>query len=325
GEALGQVYVEQRFGAKDKARTLELTHDVEAAMGRDIEQLPWMSATTKARAQEKLHAVADKIGYPDKWRDYSTLTVTRGDALGNALQAAAFEERRDIAKIGKPVDRGEWGMSPPTVNAYYNPQMNDINFPAGILQPPFFDDSRDDAVNYGAAGAVIGHELTHGFDDEGRQFDGKGNLEDWWTPADGKQFTERADCVVKEYDGFVGVDDLHVNGKLTLGENIADLGGLKLAFLAYLDRAQKEGVDLEKKGSAEYGGLNPQQQFFVSYGQNWCQNNRPENLRLRIQTDPHSPEEFRANGVVKNLPEFQKAFACKTGQPMAPVNRCTIW
>jgi putative endopeptidase len=325
GEALGQVYVEQRFSPKDKARTLELTHDVEAAMGRDIEQLPWMSATTKARAKEKLHAVADKIGYPDKWRDYSTLTVTRGDALGNAMQAAAFEERREIAKIGKPVDRGEWGMSPPTVNAYYNPQMNDINFPAGILQPPFFDDSRDDAVNYGAVGAVIGHELTHGFDDEGRQFDGKGNLEDWWTPADGKQFTERADCVVKEYDGFIGVDDLHVNGKLTLGENIADLGGLKLAFLAYLDRAQKDGVDLEKKGSAEYGGLNPEQQFFVSFGQNWCQNNRPENLRLRIQTDPHSPEEFRANGVVRNLPEFQRAFACKTGRPMAPVNRCTIW
>jgi putative endopeptidase len=325
GEALGQVYVEQRFSPKDKARTLELTHDVEAAMGRDIEQLPWMSATTKARAKEKLHAVADKIGYPDKWRDYSTLTVTRGDSLGNALEAAMFEERREIAKIGKPVDRGEWGMSPPTVNAYYNPQMNDINFPAGILQPPFFDDSRDDAVNYGAVGAVIGHELTHGFDDEGRQFDGKGNLEDWWTPADGKQFTERADCVVKEYDGFIGVDDLHVDGKLTLGENIADLGGLKLAFLAYLDRAQKDGVDVEKKGSAEYGGLNPEQQFFVSFGQNWCQNNRPENLRLRIQTDPHSPEEFRANGVVRNLPEFQRAFVCKTGKPMAPVNRCTIW
>ena len=325
GEALGQVYVEQRFSPKDKARTLELTHDVEAAMGRDIEQLPWMSATTKVRAKEKLHAVADKIGYPDKWRDYSTLTVTRGDALGNAMQAAVFEERREIAKIGKPVDRGEWGMSPPTVNAYYNPQMNDINFPAGILQPPFFDDSRDDAVNYGAVGAVIGHELTHGFDDEGRQFDGKGNLEDWWTPADGKQLTERADCVVKEYDGFIGVDDLHVDGKLTLGENIADLGGLKLAFLAYLDRAQKDGVDLEKKGSAEYGGLNPEQQFFVSFGQNWCQNNRPENLRLRIQTDPHSPEEFRANGVVRNLPEFQRAFACKTGRPMAPVSRCTIW
>jgi putative endopeptidase len=325
GEALGQVYVEQRFSPKDKQRMLELTHDVEAAMGRDIEQLPWMSATTKARAEEKLHAVADKIGYPDKWRDYSTLVVTRGDALGNALQAAAFEERRDIQKIGKPVDRGEWGMSPPTVNAYYSPQMNDINFPAGILQPPFFDPSQDDAVNYGAVGAIIGHELTHGFDDEGRQFDGKGNLQDWWTPADEKQFTERADCVVKEYDGFIGVDDLHINGKLTLGENLADLGGIKLAFLAYLDRAQKGGVDLTVKGSAEYAGLNPEQQFFVAYGQNWCENDRPEALRLRLETDPHSPNEFRSNGVVRNIPEFQKAFACKSGQPMAPVNRCTVW
>ena len=325
GEALGQVYVAQRFSPEDKQRTLELTHDLEAAMGRDIEQLSWMSPTTKARAEEKLHDVANKIGYPEKWRDYSTLMVTRGNALGNALQAAAFEQRRDLAKIGKPVDRGEWGMSPPTVNAYYNPQMNDINFPAGILQPPFFDPSRDDAVNYGAAGAIIGHELTHGFDDQGRQFDGKGNLEDWWAPADGKQFDERAECVVKEYDGFVGVDDLHVNGKLTLGENIADLGGLKLAFLAYLDRAQRKGTDLKQKGSAEYGGLTPEQQFFVAFGQNWCQNNRPENLRLRIQTDPHSPEEFRAKGVVVNLPEFQRAFACKAGQPMAPVNRCTIW
>jgi putative endopeptidase len=325
GEALGQVYVAQRFSPKDKQRTLELTHDVEAAMGSDIEHLDWMSAATKARAEEKLHAVANKIGYPDKWRDYSTLLVTRGDALDNALRAAEFEEKRDIAKIGKPVDRGEWAMSPPTVNAYYNPQMNDINFPAGILQPPFFDPSQDDAVNYGAVGSIIGHELTHGFDDEGRQFDGKGNLEDWWTPADGKQFTERADCVVKEYDGFVGVDDLHVDGKLTLGENIADLGGLKLAFLAYLDRAQKMGVDLQQKGSAEYGSLTPDQQFFVAYGQNWCQNNRPENLRLRIQTDPHSPEEFRANGVVLNLPEFQRAFSCKPGRPMAPVKRCTIW
>jgi putative endopeptidase len=325
GEALGQVYVEQRFSPKDKQRTLELTRDVEAAMGRDIEQLSWMSPTTKTRAEEKLHEVANKIGYPDKWRDYSTLNVTRGDALGNALQAAAFEERREIAKIGKPIDRGEWGMSPPTVNAYYNPQMNDINFPAGILQPPFFDPSRDDAVNYGAVGAIIGHELTHGFDDEGRQFDGKGNLEDWWSKVDGKQFDERAECVVKEYDWFVGVDDLHVNGKLTLGENSADLGGLKLAFLAYLDRAQKNGIDLKQKGSAEYGGLTPEQQFFVAFGQNWCQNNRPENLRLRIETDPHSPEEFRANGVVLNLPEFQRSFSCKAGQPMAPVKRCIIW
>jgi len=325
GEALGQVYVEQRFSPKDKQRTLELTRDVEAAMGRDIEQLDWMSAATKARAEEKLHAVANKIGYPDKWRDYSTLMVTRGDAFGNNLRAAAFEEKRDIAKIGKPVDRGEWDMSPPTVNADYSPQMNDINFPAGILQPPFFDRTQDDAVNYGSVGSVIGHELTHGFDDEGRQFDGKGNFADWWTPADSKQFTERADCVVNEFNGFVAVDDLHVNGKLTLGENLADLGGLKLAFLAYLDRAQKAGVDLQQKGSAEYGGLTPHQQFFVAFGQHWCENVRPEDLRLGIETDPHSPAKFRVNGVVTNLPEFQRAFACKTGQPMAPANRCTIW
>jgi putative endopeptidase len=325
GEALGQVFVAQRFSPADKQRTLELTHDIEAAMGRDIEQLDWMSPATKARAVEKLHSVANKIGYPDKWRDYSTLTVTRQDALGNALRAAAFEEKRQLAKIGKPVDRGEWGMSPPTVNAYYNPQMNDINFPAGQLQPPFYDPRQDDAVNYGSIGGTIGHELTHGFDDEGRQFDAKGNLEDWWTPADAKQFTERADCVVSEYNGFVGVDDLHVNGKLTLGENLADLGGLKLAFLAYLDRAQKQGTDLHAKGTAEYAGLTPDQQFFVAYGQSWCQNNRPENLRVRIQSDPHSPEEFRVNGVVPNLPEFQKAFACKAGQPMAPVKRCAVW
>ena len=250
GEALGQVYVAQRFSPQDKQRTLALTHDLEAAMGKDIAQLSWMSATTKARAEEKLHEVANKIGYPDKWRDYSTLAVHRDDSLGNALRAAAFEEKREIAKIGKPVDRGEWAMSPPTVNAYYNPQMNDINFPAGILQKPFFDPRRDDAVNFGSIGSIMGHELTHGFDDEGRQFDGKGNLEDWWTPADTTQFTERADCVVKEYDGFVGVDDLHVNGKLTLGENIADLGGLKLAFLSYLDRAQKTGVDLKLRREA---------------------------------------------------------------------------
>ncbi|QNI33250.1 M13 family metallopeptidase [Alloacidobacterium dinghuense] len=325
GEALGQVYVAQRFSSQDKQRTVELTHDIEAAMGRDIDQLEWMSPATKTRAKEKLHSVANKIGYPDKWRDYSSLEVVRGDAFGNARRAVAFEVHRQINKIGKPVDRGEWGMTPPTVNAYYNPQMNDINFPAGILQPPYFDPRQDDAVNYGDAGGVIGHELTHGFDDEGRQFDAAGNLKEWWTPEDEKKFTERADCVVKEYDGFVAVDDLHVNGKLTLGENIADLGGLKLAFLAYLDRAQKAGVDVTKKGDAEYGGLTPDQQFFVAFGQSWCQNNRPEDLRLRVQTDPHSPEEFRVNGVVVNLPEFQKAFACQTGQPMAPAKRCAIW
>ncbi|WP_446744621.1 M13 family metallopeptidase [Silvibacterium acidisoli] len=325
GEALGEVYVSERFSPQDKARTLALTHDIEAAMDRNIDALTWMSPATKVKAKEKLHGVANKIGYPDHWRDYSSLEIVRGDALGNSHRAVAFEEKRQIAKIGKPVDRGEWLMSPPTVNAYYNPQMNDINFPAGILQPPYFDATQDDAVNYGDAGGVIGHELTHGFDDEGRQFDARGNLVSWWTDEDAKQFTERSSCVVKEFDHFVAVDNLHVNGKLTLGENIADLGGLKLAFLAYLDRARQAGVDLSKPGSAEYGHLTPEQQFFVAYGQGWCQNNRPENLRARVETDPHSPEEFRVNGVIVNLPEFQKAFACKTGQPMAPAQRCTVW
>jgi endothelin-converting enzyme/putative endopeptidase len=329
GEALGQVFVEQRFSPQTKQRTLELARDVEAAMDRDIDTLPWMSLETKAQAKIKLHAVANKIGYPDKWRDYSSLTIKPDDALGDALRAAAFRDRRDIAKIGKPVDRGEWLMSPPTVNAYYDPQMNDINFPAGILQPPSFDPAQNDAVNYGDAGGVIGHELTHGFDDEGRQFDAQGNFRDWWKKSDATTFTERADCVVKEYDGFVAVagppDDVHVNGQLTLGENLADLGGLRLAFLAYLDRAAKTHADLTKPGTPEYGGLTPTQQFFAAYGQGWCESRRPEDQRTLVQSNPHAPEQFRVNGVVENLPEFQKAFSCKTGQPMAPVKRCSVW
>jgi endothelin-converting enzyme/putative endopeptidase len=325
GEALGEVFVEQRFSPADKQRTLTLARDIEAAMDRDIDTLRWMSPATKIQAKEKLHGVANKIGYPDKWRDYSSLTIKPEDALGDALRAAAFRDRRDIAKIGKPVDRGEWMMSPPTVNAYYDPQMNDVNFPAGILQPPYFDPTQDDAVNYGDAGGVIGHELTHGFDDEGRQFDAQGNFRDWWKKSDAAAFNERADCVVKEYDGFVAVDDLHVNGKLTLGENLADLGGLRLAYLAYLDRAQKTHVDLGKRGTAEYGDLTPAQQFFAAYGQGWCESRRPEEVRTQVESDPHSPEKFRVNGVVENLPEFQKAFSCKAGQPMAPVRRCAVW
>ena len=325
GEALGETYVKAFFPPQNKARTVQMVKDIEDALDREVDTLTWMSAETKVKAKAKLHLVADKIGYPDHWRDYSSLKIVRGDAVGNVTRSVEFEAHRQLAKIGKPVDRGEWGMTPPTVNAYYNPSMNDINFPAGILQAPFYSPEATDAENYGHAGAIVGHELTHGFDDEGRQFDAKGNFLDWWTPSDSKQFTERASCVVKEYDGFVAVDQLHVNGQLTLGENLADLGGLKLAFLAYLDRAQKAGVDLTQKGGAEYGNLTPEQQFFVSYGQGWCQNNRPEDIRLRVQTDPHSPEEFRVNGVVVNLPQFQKAFACKTGQPMAPKDRCTIW
>jgi putative endopeptidase len=325
GEALGRVFVAERFSPADKQRTLTLASDVEAAMGRDIDTLTWMSPATKIQAKEKLHAVANKIGYPDKWRDYSALSIEPNDALGNALRAAAFRDHREIAKIGRPVDRGEWMMSPPTVNAYYDPQMNDVNFPAGILQPPYFDATQDDAVNYGDAGGVIGHELTHGFDDEGRQFDAQGNFRDWWKKSDAKEFTQRADCVADEYSGFIAVDDLHVNGRLTLGENLADLGGLRLAYLAYLDHAAKAGIDLDKPGTAEYGALTPTQQFFAAYGQGWCESRRPEMLRTEVQTDPHSPEVFRVNGVVQNLPEFQKAFSCKPGAPMAPVKRCSVW
>ncbi len=321
GEALGKVYVAQHFPPADKQRVLDITRDIEAAMSRDIHQLTWMSDPTKAQAEIKLAGITNKVGYPDKWRDYSSLEITRGDALGNAQRAATFERNRELAKIGKPVDKGEWEMSPPTVNAYYDPQMNDINFPAGILQPPFFDPAQNDAINYGVAGGTEGHELTHGFDDEGRQFDANGNLKDWWTPADTKNFDQRAACVANEYDGFVAVDDLHVNGKLTLGENLADLGGTRLAWLAWQNRQQRPDATKD----AEISGLSPAQQFFVAYAQGWCQNNRPEELRLRVQTDPHSPEEFRVNGVVVNLPEFTEAFRCKAGQPMVSKNRCSIW
>jgi endothelin-converting enzyme/putative endopeptidase len=318
GEALGQAYVERTFGAEGKARTLKMVKDIEAAMEQDIHQLTWMSDATKQRAQEKLHGLANKIGYPDKWRDYSRYEVQRDSALGNLMRGAEFESERQIAKIGKPVDHGEWGMSPPTVDAYYSSQMNDINFPAGILQPPFYDATMDDAVNYGDAGGIVGHELTHGFDDEGRQFDARGNLTDWWTAEDNKEFEQRSSCMVREYDGFVAVDDVHVNGKLTLGENVADLGGLKLAFMAVM----QSQVD---KRAERIDGFTPEQRFFISHAQGWCRNSSPEAVRLQAQTDPHSPPKYRVNGVVVNMPEFQKAFSCKTGVPMAPQDRCVIW
>jgi len=321
GEALGQVYAEQEFPPSSKASVLQMVGDIEAAMDQDIDTLDWMSPETKTRAKTKLHAVANKIGYPDRWRDYSRLAVQRDDAYGNVQQAVVFENLRQIAKIGKPVDRGEWGMSPPTVNAYYSASMNDINFPAGILQPPFYDPKATDAENYGHGGGIIGHELTHGFDDEGRQFDGNGNLSDWWTAEDGKKFEEKADCTVKEYGNFVAVDDAKVNGKLTLGENTADNGGLRLAFIAFLADAKRKNIDLDQKQD----GYTPVQQFFLGHGQNWCGSTRPEQLRLQVQTDPHSPREFRANGVVQNMPEFGKAFGCKVGQPMMPQNSCRVW
>jgi putative endopeptidase len=269
------------------------------------------------------------VGYPAKWRSYAKLRIARDDDFGNAERSAEFRAMRDIAKIGKPVDRTEWEMTPPTVNAYYDPQMNSINFPAGILQPPYFDPAQDDAVNYGAEGAVMGHELTHGFDDEGRQFDAEGNLRDWWTKRDSANFTTRAQCVEDEYSGFVQIDTLHVNGKLTLGENLADLAGLRLAWIAYQGVAKKNGMVLDAPPNAaeaaEYGGLTKAQQFFTAYGQSWCEATRPADLRMRVEVDPHSPEKYRVNGVVQNMPGFAAAFQCKAGTPMAPVKRCKLW
>jgi endothelin-converting enzyme/putative endopeptidase len=321
GEALGQVYVAQEFPPSSKQATVQMVHDIEAAMDQDLDTLDWMSPATKAKAKVKLHAVADKIGYPDHWRDYSKLTVVRGDAFGNAQRAVEFENRRELAKIGQPVDRGEWGMSPPTINAYYNPSMNDINFPAGILEAPLYDPHATDAENYGHIGGIVGHELTHGFDDQGRQFDANGNLSDWWTPVDAKKFEEKTDCEVKEYGRFVAVADVKLNGKLTLGENTADNGGLRLAYIAFLADAKRKSIDLTSKQD----GYTPLQQFFVGFGQNWCGSTRPEQLRLQVQTDPHSPQRFRANGVVQNMAEFGQAFGCKPGQPMMPVNACRVW
>ena len=322
GEALGESYIKAYFTPENKAKTVQMVNDIEGAMDKDIDTLVWMSAETKLKAKDKLHHVADKIGYPDHWRDYSTLNVVRGDAVGNASRSAIFESHRQLSKIGKPVDRGEWGMTPPTVDAYYNPSMNDINFPAGILQSPFYSAEATDAENYGHVGAIVGHELTHGFDDEGRRFDGSGNLSDWWTAEDSKQYDARTDCEVKEYSGFTAVDDVKVNGKLTLGENTADNGGLRLALIALQEDAKRKNIDLNKKDDSSY---TPLQQFFLAYGQDWCGENRPEQVRLQVQTDPHSPREFRIKGVILNMPEFGQAFGCKPGQPMTPVNSCRVW
>jgi putative endopeptidase len=319
GEALGKAYVDLTFGKEGKQRTLDMVNHIEAAMSQDLNQLTWMTPATKKRALDKLHGVTNKIGYPDKWRDYSALRIVRGDALGNSLRSNEFEMNRQLQKIGKPVDRQEWGMTPPTVNAYYDPQMNNINFPAGILQPPFFDKQADDAVNYGAIGAVIGHELTHGFDDEGRQFDAQGNLDDWWTTADAKAFDQREQCLVKEYSSFELQGGVHMNGKLTLGENTADNGGIRLAWMALMS-------DLAGKTLPPVGGFNEAQQFFLGWGQIWCTNDTPQVERLQAQTNPHAIDRFRVNGTVSNMPEFQKAFSCKEGLPMVRGgNACRVW
>ena len=318
GEALGQEFVKRTFSAETKQKTQLMTDQIEQAMQGEIEQLAWMSDATKKEALRKLHAVRNKIGYPDTWRDYSALTIKPNDYFGDSERAYRFEQAREWAKVGKPVDRNEWGMTPPTVNAYYNPQMNDINFPAGVLQPPLYDPKLDDAPNYGNTGATIGHELTHGFDDEGRKFDDKGNLKDWWTKEDAANFDERIKCVQDQYAGYVVVDDIHINSKLTSGEDVADIGGTLLAYIAW----KKATAAQELK---PIDGFTPDQRFFVGMAQWACENTRPENERLHAATDPHSPGFARINGVVSDLPEFAKAFSCKAGQPMVRANACKVW
>ncbi|HZR65375.1 MAG TPA: M13 family metallopeptidase [Terriglobales bacterium] len=318
GEALGQGFVQRTFSPEAKQRTLKLVHELEASLQTDIQQLDWMSPDTKKQALVKLHAIEDKIGYPNHWRDYSSVNIVRGDLLGDAYRSGQFELHRQLDKIGKSVNRGEWTMTPPTVNAYYDGQLNTINFPAGILQPPFFDKDMDDAANLGAIGTIIGHELTHGFDDEGRKFDPAGNLRDWWTEEDGKKFEERVKCVSDEYSGFEATPGTKLNGGLTLGENTADNGGVRIALMSLENSPQA-------KADPKPGVLTPEQRFFVAYGQAWCTNMTPETLRYLAQSNPHSPAQFRINGVVSNMPEFQKAFNCKKGQPMVRDNQCHVW
>jgi len=318
GEALGKAYVDRYFSSEAKLAAVKMVKEIERAMQSEIRALPWMGDATKQQALTKLESIANKVGYPDRWRDYAALAIVRGDEMGNTERAAWFEFRRQMAKIGKPVDKTEWTMTPPTVNAYYDPQKNDINFPAGILQPPLFSAKSDAAPNYGNTGGTMGHELTHAFDDEGSQFDAAGNLRNWWTDADRKAFEERAKCVVDQYSGYTIIDDIKINGKLTNGEDIADLGGTLLAYLAW-----KEDTKDQKLGPVD--GLTPEQRFFIGYGQSWCTNERDEFKRLRATVDPHSPEKYRANGVVSNMPEFREAFHCQTGQPMVRENACRIW
>ncbi len=320
GEALGQAYVRSVFSPQLKQSTLDMVRGIEDAMAKRIQALDWMSPETKQQALTKLHGIRNKIGYPDRWRDYSSVKIVRDEFLANVQQATAFEHRRNIAKIGKPVDHGEWEISPATVDAYYNPQMNDINFPAGVLQPPLYDAKLDDAPNYGDTGGTIGHELTHGFDDEGSQFDAQGNLKNWWTKEDREKFDARTKCVSDQYSQYVVVDDVHINGQLTMGEDVADLGGEILAYIAWRDATKDKNLQ-------PVNDLTPEQRFFIGFAQWDCANERPEDLRVRAQVDPHSPAEFRINGVLVNMPEFAKAFSCKAGQPMVkPADKvCRVW
>jgi putative endopeptidase len=324
GEALGQAYVDHAFPPESKARTIEMVHAIERAMNGDIDSVSWMTPATKEQAIVKLKGIEDKIGYPSHWRDYSSVKITRDSYLANVGQASAFELERFVGKIGKPVDRSEWTMTPPTINAYYDPQLNTINFPAGILQPPFFEKDMDDSVNYGAIGMVIGHELTHGFDDQGRKFDAHGNLRDWWTAEDAKQYDERGKCISDEYteevpDAGPGVKQ---NGLLTQGEDTADNGGIHLALFALEASLKKQGKSLDDKGA---DGWTYRQRFFLSYSYSWCSNIRPEVARLIVTTDPHSLPIFRIDNVVSNMAEFAQAFGCKAGQKMVRANACRVW
>jgi endothelin-converting enzyme/putative endopeptidase len=318
GEALGKAFVEEMFSPQAKSDALDMVRNIKAAMQQDIDAAPWMSGETKKAAMQKLNAVVDRIGYPDKWRDYSSVRIARDEALGNRERTDAFQRARTLAKIGQPVDRSEWSMTPPTVNAYYSPDRNNINFPAGILQPPFYRAGRDAAVNYGAAGAVIGHELTHGFDDQGRKFDGQGNVRDWWTAADGKAYEERVSCVADQYSGYTVAGDTKINGRLTLGENTADNGGLRLALMAYL-----AGPGAKMKDKLD--GFTPEQRVFLGWAQVWCENATPESERLKAATNPHASNKYRVNGPLSNMPEFASAFSCKANAPMVRSNACRVW
>jgi putative endopeptidase len=320
GEALGQIYVEKYFPPRAKARAQEMVGRLVDALHDDLQTLSWMGPATRQQALIKLSMFARKIGYPDKWRDYSAYRVDRTSYAANQMRGAEFAFKRDLNKIGKPVDRNEWDMTPPTVNAYYNAEMNEIVFPAGILQPPFFDPDADDAANFGGIGAVIGHEMTHGFDDQGRKFDAQGNLRDWWTSEDEKNFNERAQCVKKQFESYKVQDDLHENGDLVLGESIADLGGLNIAYRAL----QKELVG---KRPAPIGGFTPDQRFFLAYTQIWAANDRPEFERLMLNTNPHPLARLRAIAAPSNMPAFSQAFGCKDGDAMVRAGEmsCQIW
>lgn len=318
GEALGQAYVAKAFPPKSKARAVEMVNNLRVALKARINALDWMSDATKTLAVAKLDAFTAKIGYPDKWRDYSKLEIDRSSYYANMNRGAAFELRRQLDKIGKPVDRTEWGMTPQTVNAYYSPLMNEIVFPAGMLQPPMFDGEVDDAVNYGAMGSVIGHEMTHGFDDQGAQFDAQGNLKNWWSETDLSEFKKRTTSLVAQYGGYVAIDSLHVNGELTLGENIADLGGVLIAYDAL-------NLALAGKPQTKIDGFTPQQRFFLSFAQMWRENYRPESLKLQVNTDSHSPNNFRTNGTLTNVAAFKAAFGCSDGSTMANTELIGIW